>query len=146
MSNQCKCLVGFFGDFCQYKDTEKAESVSYVGYFVMFITFCAVLSLISVGIYYYFNQHKLPQSVYQWLEKYAPWCIRKRGLLNLHSEESAQREVGMEEAKEEAGGRRHQRVQRSEESHQEEVIGADGSRQVVTTTTTKIQYQRSEEY
>lgn len=122
--------------------------MSYVGYFVLFISFCAILSLVSVGIYYYFNQHKLPQGVYQWLERYAPWSIRKRGLLNLHSEESVQREVDMrqEEAKEDAGGRSRQRVQRSEETHQEEVVGADGRKQVVTTTTTKIQYQRSEEY
>ena len=135
VSNQCKCTVGFYGDFCQHENVGKKDSVGYIGYFVLFISFCAILSLVSVAVYYYFNTHKLPPNLYQWIEANCPWCIRKPGLLDTHesrSDELVSREGGQAQS---AAGQREESKEEVFQSS-EVVQGGEVRRRVVTTTTT----------
>jgi hypothetical protein len=81
----CQCLSTYYGDFCEHAYPTE-DNISVIGYFVMFISFCIVFSLLAAGTYFYFSPQNLPPKLYSWLEVNAPWCIRHEHLIEVEEE------------------------------------------------------------
>ena len=57
----CKCKKGYWGDYCQY--SEQDEEISIIGYFILFVVFVLITSVVAACVYFFFNQSKLPLEV-----------------------------------------------------------------------------------
>ena len=79
VNDQCQCIVGFSGIFCDSEDLPASAS-NLLSVFLLFTFVFLILLLVAAATYFYVNKFRVSRSAYLFFKRYQPWCLNNPNL------------------------------------------------------------------
>lgn len=75
VNDQCECVVGFAGLYCEKEDVEASQQ-SVFWLFMFSLLILLILLIVALVTYIYVNNFRISRSSYIFFKRYQPWCLR----------------------------------------------------------------------